>query len=130
MKLLMDTCAVLHFSLQPERLSEKALAAITERSSEIWISVLSIAELACLVERGRIALTSHWRLWFRTLLEINGWNLLPITGEVIEEAWSLPTPIHRDPADRVLIASARVHRMTLVTTDSLLLGYPHVATLC
>lgn len=129
MKLLLDTCALLHFSVQPERLSEEALAAIGEPAAEIWTSVISIAELACLVERGRLRLGSHWKTWFRTLLRTNGWNPLPITAEIIEEAWSLPEPIHRDPADRVLIASARVHRMTLVTTDTLILDYPHVPSL-
>ena len=53
--------------------------------------------------------------------------MLPITQEIMEEAYSLQQPIHRDPADRLLIASSRVHRMTLVTTDPLILDYPHVA---
>ena len=63
------------------------------------------------------------------MIQINGWNLLPITGEIIEEAWSLLEPIHRDPADRILIASSRIYRMPLITTDSLILGYPHVEAL-
>ncbi len=126
MKLLLDTCAILHFSLIPHRLSEKALYHLSDSATGVWCSPVSIAEIACLQERGRIAITGHWKTWCRTLLLTNGWNMLPITQEIIEEAYSLQEPIHRDPADRVLIASSRVHRMTLVTTDRLILDYPHV----
>lgn len=129
MKLLLDTCALLHFSLDPTRLSSAALHQITQPDTEVWCSPISIGEVACLQQRGRIEIRGHWKHWFRTLLQTNGWNLLPITGEIIEEAWSLPEPIHRDPADRILIASSRIYRMPLITTDSLILDYPHVEAL-
>ena len=45
------------------------------------------------------------------------------------EAYGLTVPIHRDPADLVLIATARLERLTVVTTDRKILDYPHVATL-
>jgi len=45
------------------------------------------------------------------------------------EAWSLPGMVHRDPADRLLLATARIERLTLVTTDRKLLAYPHAETL-
>jgi antitoxin (DNA-binding transcriptional repressor) of toxin-antitoxin stability system len=47
---------------------------------------------------------------------------LPITAEVLAEAYSLPPPIHRDPADRILIATARHERLTLVTSDGKIRG--------
>jgi PIN domain nuclease of toxin-antitoxin system len=59
------------------------------------------------------------------LLKRTAWPCLPVTAE----AYSLPSPIHRDPADRVLIATARCERLTLVTTDGKIRGYPHVATI-
>jgi PIN domain nuclease of toxin-antitoxin system len=129
MRLLLDTCAILHFSLDPTRLSAAALDQITNLGTEIWCSAISIGEIACLQQRGKIVIQGHWKSWFRTLLHTNGWNLLPITGEIIEEAWSLTEPIHRDPADRILIASSRIYRIPLITTDSLILDYPHVEAL-
>lgn len=129
MKLLLDTCAILHFSAAPDRLSPQALARITAAETEVWCSAISIGEIACLQQRGRIEIAGHWKTWFRTLLEVNGWNLESITGEIVEEAWSLPEPIHRDPADRILIATSRIRRMPLITTDSLILDYPHVDAL-
>jgi PIN domain nuclease of toxin-antitoxin system len=50
----------------------------------------------------------------------------PHTLEIIEEAWSLPESIHRDPADRILIASSRTYRIPVITTESLILTHPHV----
>ena len=129
MKLLLDTCAILHFSLNPQRLSQETLYRLTDSAVEIWCSPVSIGEIACLQERGRIEIKGHWKTWCRTLLQTNGWNMLAITQEIMEEAYSLQEPIHRDPADRLLIASSRVHRMRLVTTDQLILDYPHVETI-
>lgn len=126
MNLLLDTCAILYFSLDPDRLDAATLDLICHPESEVWCSAISIAELACLQERGRISLSDHWKLWFRELLRVNGWEVVPVDQEIMEESWSLPDPIHRDPADRILIASARVRGMTLVTTDRLVRDYPHV----
>lgn len=129
MKLLLDTCAILHFSAAPERLSPAVLSLMTAPETEVWCSAISIGEVACLQERGRIKIEGHWKTWFRMLLEVNGWNLASITGEIAEEAWSLPEPLHRDPADRILIATSRIRRMPLVTTDQPILDYPHVESL-
>jgi hypothetical protein len=79
MRLLLDTCALLHFSLDPTRLSAAALHQITEPDTEVWCSPISIGEIACLQQRGRIEINGHWKSWFRALLQTNGWNLLPIT---------------------------------------------------
>jgi PIN domain nuclease of toxin-antitoxin system len=129
MKLLLDTCAIIHFSAAPDRLSPAILSRLTSPDTEVWCSAISIGEIACLQERGRIEIEGHWKTWFRTLLEVNGWNLAPISGEIVEEAYSLPEPIHRDPSDRILIATSRIRRMPLITTDQLILNYPHVESL-
>jgi len=129
MNYLLDTCALLHYSLQPDRLSVFALEEITNSANQVWLSVISAGELACLQNKGRIEFRSHWKIWFRDAVERSGWEPLPITQEIMEEAYSLPEPIHRDPADRLLIATSRIHRMPLVTTDSLILNYPHVESL-
>lgn len=129
MNFLLDTCAILHLAKTPERLSESARDAVLHPDNPIFVSVATTAELACLQDRRRVDLPVHWRNWFRKQVQDNGWNVLPITQEIMEEAYSLPEPIHRDPADRLLIATARQHRMPLVTTDALILEYPHVDSL-
>jgi PIN domain nuclease of toxin-antitoxin system len=127
--ILLDTCAVVYLASEPERLSAEAREKVCDKNAIIYCSAITAAELACLQERGRIGLPEHWRIWFRNQSARNGWNILPATLELIEEAFSLPSPIHRDPADRVIIATARSKGLTVVTTDKLILDYPHVTTL-
>jgi PIN domain nuclease of toxin-antitoxin system len=130
MPYLLDTCAILFISEKTSDLSPATLKLIdTAPAGEVFLSAISVAELACLQERGRITLKHHWRVWWEEMLRRTGWSCLPITGEVMAEAYSLPPPIHRDPADRVLIATARLERLALVTTDGKIRSYPHVTTL-
>ncbi len=130
MPYLLDTCAILFVAEKTADLSAATLSLLgTAPAGEVFVSAISVAELACLQERGRITLKQHWRTWWDTLLRRTGWPCLPITDHVMAEAYSLPPPVHRDPADRVLIATARLERLTLVTTDGKIRGYPHVPTL-
>lgn len=125
----LDTCAILFVAEKTTHLSPATLKLIDEASpGDVFVSAISVAELACLQERGKISLKQHWRRWWTTLLTRTGWTCLPITAEIMAEAYSLPPPIHRDPADRILIATARQERLTLVTTDRKILGYSHVPT--
>jgi PIN domain nuclease of toxin-antitoxin system len=129
MPYLLDTCAILFIAENTGDLSTRTLKLIDAApAEEIFVSAYSVAELACLQERGKITLKHHWRAWWNTLLRQTAWTCLPITSEIMTEAYSLPPPIHRDPADRVLIATARLERLTLVTADGKIRGYPHVVT--
>lgn len=130
MAYLLDACAILFIAEHTADLSQATLKLIDAApAGEVFVSAISVAELACLQERGKITLKQHWRSWWDTLLKHTAWTCLPITAEIMAEAYSLPQPIHRDPADRVLIATARHERLTLVTADGKIIGYPHVSTL-
>lgn len=128
MKILLDTCAVLYSELAPERLGNKARQALTDTQNEILVSVITIGEIACASQK-KIKLKKHWRIWVREVLEENKWNLVPIDGAIVAEAYSLPEPFHRDPMDRILVATSRLERIPLVTNDRLLSQYPHVTIL-
>jgi PIN domain nuclease of toxin-antitoxin system len=125
-RLLLDTCTVIFIAQDPDRLSQTARELLVDKDNAVFASVVTAGELACLAERKRIVLPRHWKTWFRDCVERNGWNLLPLTMDIMEEAYSLPEPIHRDPVDRILIAASRVEDMTIITTDRLILTYPHV----
>ena len=127
--ILLDTCALLYLAAAPERISRKALELVASPDQTVHCSPIVAAELACLQERQKIHLPQHWKTWFRTQADRNGWNIIPISLEIIEEAYSLPEPIHRDPADRLILATARLENLTIITTDRLILDYPHVKSL-
>ena len=67
--------------------------------------------------------------WYRQFVELNAWRSVDIDLAIIEEAYSLPDPFHRDPADRILVATARVVPCPLLTADRKILDYPHVETI-
>ena len=129
MKVLLDTCAIIWAIVSPERLSNEARDLLNHGDTEVFLSPLSSAEIACACERGRLELDRHWRLWTRHFYAENGWQMLPIDLEIVEEAYSLPPPFHNDPVDRIIVATARIERCPVVTGDQLILQYPHVQTL-
>ena len=126
MKILLDTCCIIWVISQPKALSKRAAKLLVAEDSEIYVSPISAAELACAVDRGRIELNQHWKKWFRYYVDFNGWQLSNIDLNVIEEAYSLPETFHADPADRILTATARINDFTLLTADKKILDYPHV----
>ena len=101
---------------------------MTHPDAEVFVSAISCAEIACAVERGRIELDRHWKSWFRYYTELNGWQIVPMDLEVMEEAYSLPEYSDRDPADRIIVATARRLHLRIVTADRRMLDYPHVET--
>jgi len=128
MEVLLDTCAIIWSVAAPERLSAAARGTLTSNAVEVWVSPISCAEIACGSDCGRISLDRHWRIWFRHFVELNGWQVANIDLPVVEEAYSLPEPFHRDPADRIIVATARRLNCPVITADAKILDYPHVET--
>ena len=126
MKLLLDTCCFIWAVSEPESLYVKAHELLEDEDSEIFISPISLAEIAIASQRGRLELDRHWKKWFRDYLELNRWQVEDIDLEIIEEAYSLPDTFHADPADRIITATARLRQYVLLTADRKILAYPHV----
>lgn len=128
MRYLLDTCAILWLAGDGSTLTEATVADVQLPGNPVFVSAISSAELACLVSKNKIELPTHWRRWFRDAIDKNGWSVLPIDLENIEEAYSLPGDFHPDPADRIMVAAARLNKLVLVTGDEKILDYPHVSS--
>ena len=126
MKILLDTCTVIWSIAEPEKLTKKVKKLLINEDAEIFVSVISCAEIACATERGRIRLNKHWRKWFRHYINLNNWSCIDINSQIIEEAFSIPGKFHTDPADRIIVATARLYSAILITADKKILEYPHV----
>lgn len=126
MRLVLDTCTILWAISAPEELSNRAKKLLEDEVSEVMVTPMSCAEIACLVGRKRIQLDRHWKLWFRHFVERNGWNVVPVDLPIVEESYSLPGEFHADPVDRILVATARLYDARLVTADQKIRAYPHV----
>jgi len=108
-----------------QKLSKAALDAIrgAESKGNLRISVISIWELAMLEKRGRVALPMNVRTWVDEALSKPGIDVSPLTPEMMIESVHLPGDLHGDPADRMLVATARVLGATLLTKDDQLIRY-------
>ena len=129
MKLILDTCAFIWAISEPDKLTKPAQQLLVQDDSDIIVSAISCAEIACAVERKRIELDRPWKQWFRYYLNLNEWSLASIDLHVIEEAYSLPEPFHSDPADRIIVATAHIHSCPVVTADKKIIDYPYVETI-
>jgi PIN domain nuclease of toxin-antitoxin system len=108
-----------------QNLSRAALQSIknAEREGNLRISVISVWELAMLEQRGRIALPMNVRTWVDQALSKPGISVAPLTSEIAIESVNLPGELHGDPADRMLVATARILGATLLTKDAQLIRY-------
>jgi PIN domain nuclease of toxin-antitoxin system len=73
-----------------------------------------------------VVLDRHWKAWFRHFVKLNDWLIVDTDLKVAEEAYPLPDYSHSDPADRIIIATARILLSPIVTADRRFLDYPHV----
>lgn len=92
------------------------------------VSVISCWEVAKLVEYRRLTLPCQVAEWFEQALAYPGVRLLDLTPHIVVESTQLPGTFHRDPADQLIVATARVSNCPLVTVDTKILEYPHVET--
>jgi PIN domain nuclease of toxin-antitoxin system len=85
--------------------------------------------VAKLVEYKRLALPYPTLEWLEKALSYPGVQLLPLTPQIAAESTQLPREFHKDPADQILVATARVLGCPLVTADEKIRRYPHVQVL-
>jgi len=113
-----------------ERLTQTQAQVIEANEPDtIGVSAISCWEIAKLVEYGRLELPCSLEEWFEDALSYPGFRLLELTPEIAIESTQLPGEFHRDPADQMIVATARVYGCPLVTSDGRLLEYPHVETI-
>ena len=120
---LLDTHAWIWWVDHDSRLGHGFLQALDELPDEARPAIcdISLWEVATLVERGRIRFRIPFGEWLEAAAHPRTVLVLPITPEVAGEIAALPTTFHRDPADRVIVATSRALRMPLLTQDRLIL---------
>jgi len=96
-----------------------------EKSQGPGVCAISCWEVAKLVELGRLQLALPLDQWVEQALQ-SPVQLLSLTPEVAVESSRLPQPFHRDPADQMIVATARLYGWKLVTLDRAIRAYPHV----
>jgi PIN domain nuclease of toxin-antitoxin system len=121
--ILLDTHVLVRYMLDEGKLGRRALSAIDRAlaNDEVFVSAISFWEVATLVAKRRLELDTTVAA-FRDLAIRNGAREQVLDGDIATLAGELPAA-HGDPADRMLVATAIVRGLTLLTADSVLLGW-------
>jgi PIN domain nuclease of toxin-antitoxin system len=128
--ILLDTHIWIWWVSQHPRLTPQLVQIIQHhQNSGLGISIISCWEVAKLVEHNRLQLTLSTADWLELALAYPGIQLLDLTVPIIIDATQLPGTFHRDPADQIIVATARKHNIPLLTVDAKILQYPHVQIL-
>ncbi|PIE63261.1 MAG: PIN domain nuclease [Desulfobacter postgatei] len=93
------------------------------------MSAITPWEIAKKISLGKLALSLPLADWLAAATHSEGLTILPLSVDISIDSNSLPGQFHRDPADQIIVATARKHNLELITADSRILAYPHVRTL-
>jgi PIN domain nuclease of toxin-antitoxin system len=128
MKLLLDTHIWIWSYLEPYKISSEVTRELVNPGNDRFLSAVSVWEAVVLLEKKRIQFRKDFGEWFRQLKEELKLNEVPVSWDVAHEL-RFTLLNHRDPADRFLVATAKVYGLTLVTADVRLLGVPGIRVL-
>jgi PIN domain nuclease of toxin-antitoxin system len=123
--LLLDTHVWIWFMLASSELAISGRNAINRAaaSGRLRIAAISLWETALLASGGRVVLGRPLAQWITAAVSAPGLSVEPLLPKVAVEAYSLPDAFHRDPVDRLIVATARVIDATLMTRDRRILDY-------
>ncbi len=125
--LLLDTCALLWLASGDRALSAKARSLI-ENAPVVYVSPVTAWEIAVKVSKGKIQLPISPREWFDSVVEMYGIDVLKLSADDMLKSAELPW-LHKDPADRFIIATALKNGFMVVTADGNF-GKYGVKTIC
>lgn len=129
--IVIDTHVLVWWVSNDKSLSATAAKAIKDtldNGSEVVVSSISAWEISMLIEKGRLVLSMDVESWLDEVAQIDGVRFVPVDNEVGIKSTVLPGEFHKDPADRMIVATARKLAVPLVTADEKIRDYEHVKT--
>lgn len=130
LKYLPDTHTWIWWHTKPEKLSEKVRTIIEQVDyDELLLSAITPWEFCKLIEKGRLTINEEPLEWIKNALKFLSIRLIPLTPEIACLSISLPGSFHDDPADQIIVASAKIESATILTRDERILKYNQVLSL-
>ena len=121
---LLDTGVWLRALVDPESLPKRIRDIFANPEERFGLSAISLWEVGKKNQIGKLDLTSELGTWL-TEAAASPIEVLPLTPSIVADAMVLPSFPNKDPADEIIVATARVHDLVLLTTDTKLKGYRH-----
>ncbi|MBW2704964.1 MAG: type II toxin-antitoxin system VapC family toxin [Deltaproteobacteria bacterium] len=129
--IVLDTHAWIWFTSKPEALSKKAQKALDAAVKEknVLVSSISVWEVALLVDKKRLKLSMDVTDWIAKSESLPFIQFIPVSNSIAVKSVNLPQPLHSDPADRIIIATALSIGAPLITKDKKISDYAPVKTI-
>lgn len=129
--IVLDTHALVWWVAGDAALSPRAAQAIEgeREGGRLIVSSISAWEVAMLVDRKRLVLSMDPQRWLARVAEIAGLRFEPVDNDIAVESVALPGTFHKDPADRIIVATARKFAADVVTADDKMHAYPYIRTI-
>jgi PIN domain nuclease of toxin-antitoxin system len=125
--IILDTHIWVWWNHNDSRLTLPHQEAINkERPHGLGICSISLIEISRLVTQNKLILPCPVQEWFNIALVQEGVILLSITPQIAIDSYSLPGDFHKDPADRIIVSTARIYDVPLVSVDEKILAYSYV----
>ncbi len=131
MRYVLDTHVWIWRQAHPAKLSRRVRALLEDASGfdELLLSAISLWEFAKLVEKGRLGISCTPDEWVERAIDIPKLRLVPLSPIIAGRSTALPPPFHDDPADQIIVATAREEDAVILSKDKRILSYPHVRSL-
>jgi PIN domain nuclease of toxin-antitoxin system len=128
MKYMLDTHVWVWWNMNPKKLSPRIRSLIGRpaKYEELLLSAISPWEFSKLLEKRRLAVSCNPEEWIRLAMDMPKLRLVPLSPVISCRSTLLPPPFHDDPADQIIVATAREESATILTADDRIRSYPHV----
>jgi PIN domain nuclease of toxin-antitoxin system len=129
--IVLDTHVWIWWLSDPGKLPGRARKAVMEAASDqaIYISSISVWEVALLASRGRLTFSMDAQDWITKSEALPFLHFVPLDNAIAVRAVRLEEPFHKDPADRIIVATAITMGAPVVSSDAKIQKYPHVKSI-
>ena len=123
--ILLDTCAVLWLDSDRDTFSASALTALQRHADALCVSPVTFMEIGIKLKRQRLTLPLPFEKWVEKTVDRYAFIGVPVSRDIVVAATGL-ADIHRDPFDRIIIATGKVNRIPVVTADRTFTKYKDI----
>ena len=123
--ILLDTCALIWLNEDRSKFSKKVISLITDNINSLFVSSISFMEIGIKSQKNKLHIPNSLEEWSNSIIKTYSFNVIPVSKDIAIKAPMLPD-IHKDPFDRIIIATAIVNKMKIITADKVFKNYRQI----
>ena len=121
--ILLDTCTLLWLVADPSKLSDPAREVLSKEDEPLFVSAITAFEIGLKHRKGRLSLPMEPDVWYERALAFHGLGEIQVSGKIAARSTMLPE-LHSDPCDRIIVATAQLQDLAILTPDDHIKAYP------